>query len=116
MQPILAAHHCCCGSRAMAHTLSRPPIEPRSELSNKTLPVTLKLPAAGRSMASQRVRATPAVSAEGDACRRRIQAAGGSVELVHCWRVMRPASKGVPASGLAVSRALGDLQFKQPLR
>eukprot|EP00891_Asterochloris_glomerata_P003379 jgi/Astpho2/3379/Aster-x1143 len=48
--------------------------------------------------------------------RERIEAAGGHVELVKCWRVVSPAHNGHPATGLAVSRGLGDLQFKEPVR
>lgn len=46
----------------------------------------------------------------------RIEAAGGRVDFQHCWRVVSPARGNRPASGLAVSRALGDISFKEPVR
>ncbi|KAK9794905.1 hypothetical protein WJX73_003566 [Symbiochloris irregularis] len=52
-------------------------------------------------------------SAEAD----RVRAAGGSVENAFGWRVVGPARGDRKLScGLAVSRALGDLDFKEPQR
>ena len=48
--------------------------------------------------------------------KQRVEAAGGRVEMQRCWRVICPAANGRPASGLAVSRSLGDLDFKEPAR
>ena len=43
-------------------------------------------------------------------------AAGGRVEWQGCWRVVAESPlPGRPAAGLAVSRSLGDAQFKEPL-
>ena len=44
--------------------------------------------------------------------RARIVKQGGSVEFASCWRVICPARN----TGLAVSRALGDIDFKEPDR
>ena len=46
----------------------------------------------------------------------RIEANGGQVDFQRCWRVICPAQENRKASGLAVSRSLGDLDFKEPLR
>lgn len=48
--------------------------------------------------------------------KQRVEANGGRVEMQRCWRVICPAANGRPASGLAVSRSLGDLDFKEPAR
>ena len=48
--------------------------------------------------------------------RQRVEEAGGTVEFQQCWRVICPARGLRPASGLAVSRALGDIHFKEPVR
>ena len=40
----------------------------------------------------------------------------GVLGACRCWRVVSPAHNGRPATGLAVSRGLGDLQFKEPTR
>lgn len=48
--------------------------------------------------------------------RLRIQAAGGRVDFSNCWRVIWQPRNGRPGSGLAVSRSLGDLNFKEPQR
>ena len=37
------------------------------------------------------------------------------VDFARCWRVIVDPGGGRPASGLAVSRAFGDLDFKEPL-
>ena len=48
--------------------------------------------------------------------RARVLAAGGRVEWQGCWRVVAESPlPGRPAAGLAVSRSLGDAQFKEPL-
>lgn len=48
--------------------------------------------------------------------RARVLAAGGRVEWQGCWRVVAESPlPGRPAGGLAVSRSLGDAQFKEPL-
>ena len=47
--------------------------------------------------------------------RARVLAAGGAVEWQGCWRVVCGARAGRPAAALAVSRSLGDLDFKEPL-
>ena len=46
----------------------------------------------------------------------RVEAVGGKVNFQRCWRVICPARNGRPASGLAVSRSFGDLDFKEPSR
>jgi len=46
--------------------------------------------------------------------RARIEALGGRVEMRGCWRVMIAPPTG-PARGLAVSRAVGDIDWKQPV-
>eukprot|EP00747_Dinoflagellata_sp_TGD_P058385 gnl/TRDRNA2_/TRDRNA2_151097_c1_seq2.p1 gnl/TRDRNA2_/TRDRNA2_151097_c1~~gnl/TRDRNA2_/TRDRNA2_151097_c1_seq2.p1 ORF type:complete len:865 (-),score=290.92 gnl/TRDRNA2_/TRDRNA2_151097_c1_seq2:108-2702(-) len=47
--------------------------------------------------------------------KKRIQAAGGAVaEVGGCWRAMLPQTRKLGIVGLAVSRALGDYQFKNP--
>ncbi len=43
--------------------------------------------------------------------RARIAALGGRVEMRGCWRVMIAPPAG-PARGLAVSRAIGDIDWK----
>ncbi|GAX77731.1 hypothetical protein CEUSTIGMA_g5174.t1 [Chlamydomonas eustigma] len=48
--------------------------------------------------------------------RSRVLAAGGRVEFQRCWRVVVEPRDGRPGSGLAVSRSLGDLDFKEPKR
>ncbi|CAG9467250.1 unnamed protein product [Pedinophyceae sp. YPF-701] len=49
--------------------------------------------------------------------RRRIVDNGGMVELVGCWRVIiATPGEGRVLSGLAVSRSLGDVEFKQPTK
>lgn len=47
--------------------------------------------------------------------RQRVESNGGVVDFAHCWRVIIGPKDGRPASGLAVSRSLGDLDFKEPL-
>ncbi|GBG00547.1 serine threonine phosphatase [Raphidocelis subcapitata] len=46
--------------------------------------------------------------------RARIEDAGGRVDFQRCWRVVVEPRDGRPGSGLAVSRSLGDLDFKEP--
>merc|ERR1719199_2041219 len=47
--------------------------------------------------------------------KKRIQAKGGAVaEIAGCWRAMLPQTRKMGIVGLAVSRALGDFQFKNP--
>ncbi len=46
----------------------------------------------------------------------RVLKAGGRVEFQRCWRVVVEPKDGRPGSGLAVSRSLGDLDFKEPRR
>lgn len=41
-----------------------------------------------------------------------MERAGGRVEMQRCWRIVTTA-RGTN-SGLAVSRSLGDLDFKEP--
>jgi len=48
--------------------------------------------------------------------RQRIEDAGGRVDFQRCWRVVVEPRDGRPGSGLAVSRSLGDLDFKEPAR
>lgn len=48
--------------------------------------------------------------------RSRIEARGGRIEFQRCWRVVVEPRDGRLGSGLAVSRALGDLDFKEPLK
>ncbi|WIA44540.1 hypothetical protein OEZ86_007274 [Tetradesmus obliquus] len=48
--------------------------------------------------------------------RSRIEEAGGRVDFQRCWRVVVEPRDGRPGSGLAVSRSLGDLDFKEPYR
>lgn len=48
--------------------------------------------------------------------RSRIEHAGGRVDFQRCWRVVVEPRDGRPGSGLAVSRSLGDLDFKEPAR
>eukprot|EP00879_Flechtneria_rotunda_P000997 GHRR01001131.1.p1 GENE.GHRR01001131.1~~GHRR01001131.1.p1 ORF type:complete len:866 (+),score=406.00 GHRR01001131.1:371-2968(+) len=48
--------------------------------------------------------------------RSRIEGAGGRVDFQRCWRVVVEPRDGRPGSGLAVSRSLGDLDFKEPQR
>lgn len=47
--------------------------------------------------------------------RLRVEALGGRVDFARCWRVIVDPGDGRPASGLAVSRSFGDLDFKEPL-
>ncbi len=42
----------------------------------------------------------------------RVKAIGGRVEFQRCWRVI--SSVRGTHTGLAVSRSLGDLEFKEP--
>lgn len=42
----------------------------------------------------------------------RVEASGGRVEMQRCWRIISTA-RGTN-TGLAVSRSLGDLDFKEP--
>ena len=44
----------------------------------------------------------------------RVRALGGRVEFARCWRIISTA-RGAN-TGLAVSRSLGDLDFKEPIR
>lgn len=46
----------------------------------------------------------------------RIKKNGGQVEFQACWRVVLQKSGVRPKVGLAVSRCLGDLVFKEPNR
>ncbi|GIL65773.1 hypothetical protein Vafri_19462 [Volvox africanus] len=46
----------------------------------------------------------------------RVEAAGGRVDFQRCWRVIVEPREGRLGSGLAVSRSLGDLDFKEPRR
>ncbi|KAL6761608.1 phosphatase 2C-like domain-containing protein, partial [Haematococcus lacustris] len=46
--------------------------------------------------------------------RSRIESVGGRVEWQRCWRVVVEPGDGRPGSGLAVSRSLGDYDFKEP--
>ncbi|KAI8463922.1 MAG: phosphatase 2C-like domain-containing protein [Monoraphidium minutum] len=48
--------------------------------------------------------------------RARIEDAGGRVDFQRCWRVVVEPRDGRPGSGLAVSRSLGDLDFKEPYK
>ena len=48
--------------------------------------------------------------------RARVTRQGGVVDFAACWRVICPPRLGRPATGLAVSRALGDIDFKEPDR
>ncbi|KAG2486043.1 hypothetical protein HYH03_015250 [Edaphochlamys debaryana] len=48
--------------------------------------------------------------------RQRVEAAGGRVDFQRCWRVIVEPREGRLGSGLAVSRSLGDLDFKEPRR
>ncbi|KXZ41809.1 hypothetical protein GPECTOR_276g723 [Gonium pectorale] len=48
--------------------------------------------------------------------RSRVEAAGGRVDFQRCWRVIVEPREGRLGSGLAVSRSLGDLDFKEPRR
>lgn len=48
--------------------------------------------------------------------RARVEAAGGRVDFQRCWRVIVEPREGRLGSGLAVSRSLGDLDFKEPKR
>ncbi|GFR41712.1 hypothetical protein Agub_g2462, partial [Astrephomene gubernaculifera] len=48
--------------------------------------------------------------------RARVEAAGGRVDFQRCWRVIVEPREGRLGSGLAVSRSLGDLDFKEPRR
>lgn len=43
-----------------------------------------------------------------------MKALGGRVEFARCWRIISTA-RGAN-TGLAVSRSLGDLDFKEPIR
>lgn len=47
--------------------------------------------------------------------RKRVESNGGIVDFAHCWRVIIGPKDGRPASGLAVSRSIGDIDFKEPL-
>ena len=49
-------------------------------------------------------------------CTTRQHHASQCLVACRCWRVVSPAHNGRPATGLAVSRGLGDLQFKEPVR
>ena len=44
--------------------------------------------------------------------RARVEGSGGRVEMQRCWRIISTA-RGTN-TGLAVSRSLGDLDFKEP--
>lgn len=47
---------------------------------------------------------------------RHVAHAGGRVDFQRCWRVIVAPREGRLGSGLAVSRSLGDLDFKEPSR
>lgn len=45
----------------------------------------------------------------------RVHSVGGRVEFSGCWRVICEPRENRPGSGLAVTRSLGDLDFKEPI-
>lgn len=45
----------------------------------------------------------------------RVDAVGGRIEFSGCWRVICEPRENRPGSGLAVTRSLGDLDFKEPI-
>lgn len=64
----------------------------------------------------QAVRLTEDHKPELERERSRVEANGGQVDFQRCWRVICPAQNDRKASGLAMSRSLGDLSFKEPRR